>query len=402
MFDKINYKISTIAEEICNKKETHLLSKDTGLYTGKWGVLLFLAYYSKYTNDKKFKNIYYAYANSCIDELASTFTPSFSFCDGICGVLFTLHHLKETSLLDIDLDEAESYFDDFLIVQIQNCIKENNYDFMHGILGIGLYYLKRNDDKALVYLNLIIDFLEKSSQHQDNKTKWIFNNSNDKPVYNICLSHGITSIVIFLCHLYSHRILKNNEERISNLLIGAINYILAQEIEKEKHGCYFPLMSLENGDTLFRTRLAWCYGDLGIAIGLFKAGKVLNNYKWQQKALEVFSYSTFRRNLRKNSVLDAGICHGTSGISTIFQWIYTETNDKEFLDTAKFWTSQTLNMAKFKDGLAGYRYFTFKNEIVWETSFNFLHGIAGIGLSLISSITPKSFSSWNEILLLRA
>ena len=55
-----------------------------------------------------------------------------------------------------------------------------------------------------------------------------------------------------------------------------------------------------------------------------------------------------------------------------------------------------LKMAKFKDGLAGYKMWNIDN---YKNESNLLEGIAGIGLALLSSISDED-PSWDECLLL--
>lgn len=65
---------------------------------------------------------------------------------------------------------------------------------------------------------------------------------------------------------------------------------------------------------------------------------------------------------------------------------------------AAYWIEQTLDMAKFTDGLAGYK--TWQGGVLgYETRYGLLEGIAGIGLVLLSyyyEIEP----TWDECLLL--
>ena len=65
--------------------------------------------------------------------------------------------------------------------------------------------------------------------------------------------------------------------------------------------------------------------------------------------------STKRRNLKEEGVLDAGLCHGSSGISMIFRRMYIETQQREFADARDYWIEKTLNFSIFNDGLAGYK-----------------------------------------------
>jgi hypothetical protein len=104
-----------------------------------------------------------------------------------------------------------------------------------------------------------------------------------------------------------------------------------------------------------------------------------------------------RRNLQENYVMDAGLCHGTAGIGHIFYRMWRNTRMLEFKNAADYWMNETLKMAKFEDGLTGYK--TWHGKSGWINSYGLLEGIAGIGLALLTyyyEIEP----TWDECLLL--
>ncbi len=69
-----------------------------------------------------------------------------------------------------------------------------------------------------------------------------------------------------------------------------------------------------------------------------------------------------------------------------------------FAETANYWLMVTFEMAKFEDGLAGFK--TYKGHLnTWENNYGFLEGITGIGLGLISATSDK-YDSWDSLLLL--
>jgi hypothetical protein len=64
--------------------------------------------------------------------------------------------------------------------------------------------------------------------------------------------------------------------------------------------------------------------------------------------------------------------------------MYNYTLIEEFKSASIYWFDQTLKMAEFNDGFAGYKsYFGSDN---WLNRVGILEGIAGVGLSLISSV----------------
>lgn len=160
------------------------------------------------------------------------------------------------------------------------------------------------------------------------------------------------------------------------MLKGCVNYVLSLEQDFNSIGSHFPI------DTgLQKSRLAWCYGDLGIASSIWSAGKTTGNQEWKNKALEIFNDSTQRLSMNDTHVNDAGICHGSVGVALIFKRMYIETGQHIFLETAYKWINQTLSFSKYDDGLAGYK------AIWWDKlvrDFSLLNGISGIGLTFLS------------------
>lgn len=394
---KINEKLDDIADSIVNyisNKET----KKIGLYDGDFGILLFLAYYANYSKNEHYEEIYDNYLDKCLEKFSNgQFYPT--FCSGVSGILYSLFHLNEQKLMEIDIEEAHIEYKDYLANRMLIDINNGNYDFMHNSLGIGFYFLKSKDNSAHHYLRLLIDILDKKSIKDNNTAKWTsILNMENKMGYNICMSHGISSIVVFLS-----RVIKDDlyNEKTVTLLNQSVNYILSQEIDKNKYGSYFPSTSIENKNEITKSRLAWCYGDLGVASAIWQAGKVMNNQQWMNKAIDAFKYAVTRTDLESNFVRDAGICHGTAGIAQLFKRMYIETGIEDFKTANEYWIRETIKMAKFEDGAAGYKAYHGTSDEQWSVEYAFLEGIAGIGLSLMSYLSDNTEdSAWDEILLL--
>ena len=58
------------------------------------------------------------------------------------------------------------------------------------------------------------------------------------------------------------------------------------------------------------------------------------------------------------------------------------------------WVEQTLLIAKYKDGIIGYKF------NMNDLSIDLLNGISGIGLVLLSFLSDDRSQSWDECLLL--
>ena len=151
-------------------------------------------------------------------------------------------------------------------------------------------------------------------------------------------------------------------------------------------------------DKLHSSRLAWCYGDLGISVALWHASQALGRKDWEQEAIDTILHASKRRGLVENGVVDAGLCHGTAGIAHIFNRMHGYTGLEELKEASNYWFAETLKMARFEDGLAGFKAWQ-GNERGWVNEPGLLEGIAGIGLALISAVSDIE-PAWDECLLL--
>ena len=147
--------------------------------------------------------------------------------------------------------------------------------------------------------------------------------------------------------------------------------------------------------------MGWCYGDLGIAAALYQAGNALQENMWIEKAIEVLLYAAIhRKNLVDNYVQDAGLCHGAAAIGHIFYRMWWNTKLPEFKDAATYWFQETLKMATFEDGFAGFKTLEMPNgKQEWLNKYGLLDGIAGIGLALLTYYYEME-PEWDECLLL--
>lgn len=209
------------------------------------------------------------------------------------------------------------------------------------------------------------------------------------------MSHGISSIIAVLSKLYK----KDIEKKKTKIMIeGAVNYLLQQKLPHHQYISIFPNLALESMDTLYPSRLAWCYGDLGISVAIWHASQALNNKEWEKEAVNILLHTAKRRDLKENGVVDAGLCHGAAGIAHIFNRMYGYTGIEELKETSDYWFDQTLKMARFEDGLAGFKAWQGEDK-GWLNEAGLLEGIAGIGLALISAVSDIE-PAWDECLLL--
>ena len=386
--------IARTIEEHCQKENGNY-----SLLTGNMGEILFLYYYSLRNKSYKEK------AEILLDQLTESLSTSsyyqFSYCNGLAGFGIGMHLLAEGGFIE----DSPDMLDDIDIVlnhYLEQEIQLKHFDFLHGVIGMGFYFLKHYKYKpaaSLLQLQKIVKYLEQTaiSTPQEDTLKWEIVNwhlpHQAHTKYNISLSHGMSSIAIFLSRLLQLDI--NPEGKVRKLLEGTLHYILRQRIDEKIYDCYFPSTSLENPGPVNKSRLAWCYGDLGIGIALWHAGKALGRKELTDYAIEFFEFSATRKDLKSNYVWDAGLCHGSAGITQVFFRMWQETRLSSLQSAYEYWKKQTSLFANRPEGPAGYQSYD-PTQQSWETKYYILEGVAGIGLTLLSPL----HSAWDEILLL--
>lgn len=365
-----------------------------GLFSGYQGVIMFLFYYYLFTKDIRYRKI----ANKLIlDSIRMAKNkPSLALSNGHLGVLWTLNFLDSLSLIECDITEI---FNEKLIRlndEMKAAFKLYGYDFLHGGIGYLFFYseLKKRD----CYFNCIsegIDWIEKNSilDERINSLKWELSDKNVKQ-FNLGLSHGIPSIIRVLTKLFQI----NRDPRVELLIIKAINFVIYCKQDYLKFGSFFPTYVNQNSLN-GKSRLAWCYGDLGICIAIWYAADALGKDDLKEVALNILNVNAGRRNIIDENVIDSGICHGAAGIMHIFNRFYQMTNNELYLDASIYWLNALLSQAKYTDGLAGYKAYFNDKHGKWVNQVGLLEGIAGIGLGLLSVITPIE-PKWDRCLLI--
>ncbi len=385
--------IETILEGVARTMRRKLEATATLNYSllgGNFGEILFLYYYSRVNPD------YLAIAECQTDRMLAglnRISPIATYCNGLAGLALGLNELQQDGFMQ-GVDDAIGAFDDVILEHQQADLMSNRHDFLHGFIGLGFYWLMRyrNSGVGMKALKEIVDYLAASCEVVGDALRWRLPEGKRDKRYNISLSHGISSTIILLSRLSRMSSLpKQMRFEIERLTTGAVNYLNGNRQDPERHGSCFPMTSADcSGPS--KSRLAWCYGDLGIALALLQ-------YKFPHKnGLDIFEYSaTHRRSLIENSVYDACICHGTAGVGAFFDYLAHCHPSQLFLDAADYWRNQTLRKAEYVNGNVRFPHMSGLDG-KFEEGHGILVGTAGVGLYLLDSIGIKT--PLNRFLLL--
>ncbi len=393
MRNSIEKKIEQIHTLCSNEMDCNI-----SLMGGLGGITLFNLYFAKYKNDQEAYEKGYNEIIEIINEINSK-TNYGNFSTGLAGIGWIIEHLSKNDFLDVNTDKLLGELDEYLSESMLQEINVGHYDYLHGAMGIALYLISRGKTSNIFQnLEKLIDRLDNLSEEDTNGIKWksIIDHKTNEIGYNISLSHGMSSVIILLSKLYKEEI---NMQKTIKLVEEAVNYILGQKLNNKEYNSLYPSFSVESSKQQVSSRLAWCYGDLGISVALWQASQAFGRKDWEMEAVNILLHSAKRRNLKLNGVVDASICHGTSGIAIIFKRMYGVTGIKELKDASEYWFNETIKIATIKDGLAGYKSYRSEEYGGSKNDYGLLDGIAGIGLSLISAVSDFD-PAWDECLLL--
>ena len=355
------------------------------------GAIMFLFNYSRCYNDNQ------AYDAACkhVENLVEHYNSNIENIPSLSKFQWMIKYLSDNNFIEIEQynENERSTINEYLFSAQNMYFKNGLFDYLHGGLSVGLYFLINNKKEEI---RKMIDDISKLSEKDHNGLKWksVTKLRTWEDKYNLSLSHGMSSLVVMLCKIYDNAI---ECDKTKQMIEGAIKYILAQKLPIGQYISIYCNLALESSETFTSSRLAWCYGDLCVAVALWRASKSLKRDDWAEEAKTILIHSSKRRDLNKNGVVDACFCHGTSGIAHIFNRMYKETGLYDCGEAATYWIEKTVEMSKFKDGLAGYKVWHGDNG--FENEIGLLEGISGIGLTLLSYCSEVSMS-WDECLLL--
>ncbi len=398
--------IYKVLEKI-NTRLNHFIAddEDPGLLTGFCGCALFDAYYYQLTGREKTLQRLNTIIERTVEALGER-ELYFSHCSGISGMMWCLQHLINKGMLD--KESSENIFEEadaMLAYTMKRQLQIKKYDLLHQGLGIALYFLEKLPDvNAACYLSELVDQLEEVATVSYDGISWEDNFSGRNKIgdetivaYNLGLAHGMPSILSVLSMIYENGIARG---KCLALIEGGMQWLLKNKNRMEDNciSFYPTLVTLDHKAIGQKeSRLGWCYGDLGLALTIYKIGKRLNNDFYQQEAVDMLVHILQFRNEGNGSIEDACLCHGSMGVSHIYRRMYGDTGNPVFLKGSQHWLDKTLRLAQMSDDTAGFKFFT---EQGYTDNYNLLEGITGIGLALIASLDTETAPDWDRSLLI--
>lgn len=353
-----------------------------------------------------------AYIDKLAELLADSEILYSSFCGGLSGYAYLLRYLKslnDPELYHPEFDDYLEEIDEVVAEKLIEDLEKDHMDILHGALGIGIYMIQGGHHN---FVEKIIEKLDHLAVRKDGMVFWkhydYFRAKED--VYDFGLAHGNAGKLYFLGQCLHHNILP---EKCREMIRGCLNFYFnnVQVIPGEVSVFFPPSLLAKEFDEVGSdyenrfSRVAWCYGDLGIFHTFLILSGILKDDDLYQKSVDALSQVALRRTEETSGCNEAGFCHGSAGNSLIFRNIYNITGVKLFEETADYWLN---DMIRFKnldlspeESVLGYQFLITKDS-GWGKNFALLEGLAGVAASCLMAVSgKKGIPLIEEILFLK-
>lgn len=318
-----------------------------------------------------------------------------SFSSGVAGLAYLTNFLAKKGLLEIDIDAQFDTLEEYLYNSALKEIELDYIDFLHGAAGCIHYFTTRKSaERGRYYLNGLVKKLVAKAVTEENGT-WFRNQvlkTAEKEEVNLGLAHGQCSMLIILMNAYD-ALDNDNKVLVKKIIRKGIEFILVQkrDISEGKDALnIFPFhVSKQSLNEPIPNRLAWCYSDLNEALLFYKAARFL---EWEElkKLADLVGLQTLMRKDQPSTLIkDTHFCHGSSGVAQIYRILYEESGITAYFKGYEYWVEQTVLMLENE----------LKTDYYRGKEADLLEGLAGVGLTLLSFISPKPLK-WSEMLLL--
>jgi lantibiotic modifying enzyme len=359
------------------------------LGNGTAGVALFLAYLEKSGLFPGARQSAFAQMNRAIEAVANQYTSP-ALYGGFTGVGWAAEHV--TKLLAESSEDLNSDLDSAVEQFVGVSPWKDDYDLISGLVGLGVYCLERGSSPAANHaLELIVERLDETAERSEDAVTWFTPPSllirmqtekHPDGFYNLGVAHGVPGVIALLGRIYASGIAK---DKTSWLLERAVTWLLKQRLPAGANSSFADVIAAGGSNDC---RLAWCYGDAGIAAALLLAARCTGTKSWEEEALGIARRSALREP-GTCGVTDACVCHGSAGLAHIFNRIYQATHDELYADTARYWLERTLQFREPGKGAAGYLTWGMgeKETVELQPKLGLIQGIAGIGLVLLAAVS---------------
>lgn len=349
-------------------------------------------------NDDKLKEIISNILKELCDEIYKN-DNTLCFFNGMIGgiglISFSLNILKEKG---INLKNLYDFCDNLFLKSIEaylDHIRNRPIEFMYydipcGMAGILNYMIEFKENYNKRIINEIVEYLIglinvndcgdelMKGFHIDREQQYLEREKQEMKNGNVNfgLAHGMIGVGLALAKAYSKGYGREKCKSASQKIMSTY-YKFAKY---KNHVILFPTQIpfeeyIDYKCSLWSFNAGWCYGNMGILMGLMRTSHFLQlqkEYKYYEKELlNVINQPKERYNLELPI-----LCHGYAGVIAIQMGMYRESGNVEFMKKVEQNIEQLISLHK--------EYI--KKNAKYESNFELLQGSGGVILSLADVI----------------
>lgn len=381
-----------------------LAPQNLSLYSGKIGQLLLASYTYKLTNKERD----WQKASALLDDILLQLQVQYSSMSlPKINLLMSLYNVLDVvradEIAEVDLGEdALLLLDEVTYKSCLNHIKNQNIDFLYGAAGMFNYLINRIMCNPCVegYLEALLKALL-SVQIEDEKGVRFYNSHiarmNDSQDINLGLAHGQCGLILVLLKVHQAGVLQGE---LASLVSKMVKYMLFMRLVPESSKGYYSFYPARIDETKphthpenrvkYNSRMGWCYGDLDIALVLYRVHHTLQTPDMLHLANEVGLHASSRLSESESGVENAHLCHGSASMVLMYKALYKEMPLQGYKAATDFWLKATHGYLK--------EYYNRALHLSDPHAAGFLMGLPGILLVLISEQLSYK-TSWERLLL---
>jgi lantibiotic modifying enzyme len=375
-----------------------------GLASGLAGIALFYGYLAEAGLGADARDIAEDFLDQAAAGLAEHLMNPALFA-GFTGIAWAHAHIRRRLFGERDRGSLTE-IDDALVALLRRWRWPAKFDVLYGLAGIGVYALDRLPSRVGRFMvDLIVNRLDELAQRRGSQLAWFTPPEGiaHVPEGEFCLgmAHGTPGVMAFLAR--AGATVPTVRKKALSMLEAATAFLLEHRLSPQA-GAGFPAWITRDGRNSGPARLAWCYGDPGVAAALLAAARATGRKEWEMQAVEL-ALRAHSRSPQHNRVMDATLCHGAAGAGHIFNRLYQATGDARLAGVARHWFAHTLDeFRRAGQGIAGFLPFGLTHAEVGDTSTSrpepgLLMGAAGIGLALLAAATQVE-PGWDRAFML--
>ena len=389
--------IADIAEALRPEAENLDPETNPAVTVGTAGIALFYAYLGAETGNEEWTGLADRLMDHSVDALSGRpLHPD--FYEGFTGIGWAVDHLQGILYEESEDEDGDDPIGESLVQFLQRPLgQRGDFDLIGGLAGLMVYAFHALPRPAarrslelltqrLIELGEPVDGGFSWFTPPDSLPEWLREQEPDGR-FNLGVSHGVAAVIAVLGMCAGAGVLTAGQR---DILDRTVAWFLAQK-QTGKAWCFAN--SVIQGRPAGRDRLAWCYGDPGIAAALFTAARHCAHDEWEAVALEV-AQTAARRDMETAEIVDAGLCHGSAGLAHLFNRMHQASGDPLLADAAIAWYRHTVDMQKPAVGIAGYEFFSAPG---WTPHTGFLSGLAGVGIGLLGGVSSRE-PAWDQFL----